>query len=143
MFRLQHSALSGDSVSTFTGTAISLTHFHVYYFHCTLLTRPASSSVLGEHFLDHTYIPCQTDITTTETKVTFMKTAKQRNAFSPSCLERQLRPFIEIGRRKVKRKGWPRLLEEKAIFSASSSCSLLNFACKLLKAMTSGCSRVQ
>lgn len=76
MFRLQHSPLSGDSVSTFMGTAISLTHFPVYYFHCTLLPRPAGSSVLGEHFLDHSYTPCQTDITTTETKVTFTEFAK-------------------------------------------------------------------
>lgn len=89
MFRLQHSPLSGDSVSTAAGTAISLTRFHIYYFHCTLLARPAGSSVLGEHFLDPTNIRGQTDITTTETKVTFTESTKQRNAFLLSCLERR------------------------------------------------------
>ena len=124
------------------GTAISRTHCHIYYFHCTLLARPAGSSVLGEPFLDHTCISCQTDITATKTKVTFMEFAKQRNTFSLSCLERQLCPFIKNGRKKAKRKGWPKLLEEKAIFSASSSRSLLNFARELLNAMTSGYSRI-
>lgn len=142
MFRLQHSPLSGDSVSTLMGTAISQTQFHMYDFHCTLLARPVGSSVLGEPFPDHTCIPCQTDIIATKTKVTFMEFAKQRNTFSLSCLERQLCLFIKNGRKKAKRKRRPKLLEEKAIFSASSSCSLLNFACELLNPMTSGYSRI-
>lgn len=63
MFRLQHFPFAGGSESTFRGTAISLTHFQVYYFHCTLLARPVGSSALCEHFLGHTSIPLQTDMT--------------------------------------------------------------------------------
>lgn len=93
MFRLQHSPLSGDSVSTFMGTAISQTQFHMYDFHCTLLARPVGSSVLGEPFPDHTCIPCQTDIIATKTKVTFMEFAKQRNTFFTQLPRKAIVPF--------------------------------------------------
>lgn len=42
--------------STFRATAISLTRFHAYCFHCASLTRPVGSAVLSEHFLGPAHI---------------------------------------------------------------------------------------
>lgn len=120
MFRLQHFPLVGGSESAFRGTAVSLAHFQVYCFYCTLLAMPMGSSAPGERYFGPTSIPWQPDMTITERKLT-----KQRSTFSCSCLGRQLCSFIQEGEQKGRSSQG--FFKEKAAFSASSS---LNFACK-------------
>lgn len=81
MFRLQYFPLAGGSESTFRGTAISLTRFQVYCFHCTLLAMLVGSSAPDEHFFGHTSIPWQTDLTIMARKVTFMELESKETDF--------------------------------------------------------------